>query len=159
MTVVADSVLSLRNIGVGSQLTSLKGTCTATLTGSPKAAVLGGSGVTVTTAPETRLAARKSLTIVVTRAVVAPSSAAWRAPSRVALVMTCWTMTSLPYSIMPKMSSSSTGATMANSTTAAPRRYNRDDRQSLCKFRSWRVKHFLVFIDLASWRCRAVSPV
>lgn len=152
MTVVADNVVLLRNIGVGSQLTSVKGTCTETVTGSPKAAVLGGFGVTVTTAPDTRLPVKKSLTIVVTPVVVAPSRTAARAPSRVALVMTCWTMTSLPYSIMPKMSSRSTGATMANSTTAAPRRYIRNDRKSLCTFLDAPVK------DDAGWVLGRASP-
>ena len=51
MTVVAVRVVEVRNQGEGTQLTLLNGTLTTTVTGSPKAALLGAAGVTVTVAP------------------------------------------------------------------------------------------------------------
>jgi len=66
---------------------------------------------------------------VVTFEVVAPSRTPTRAPSRAAFVITCWTMTIRPYSIIPNTSRKNTGATIANSTAAAPHRFLRQDRQ------------------------------
>jgi hypothetical protein len=134
ITVVAVSVFPPRYIGDGSQLTSLKGMETVTVTGSPNSAVLGGLGETVVGSALGVIdpLARYSFTTAFTSAVVAPSSTAFRAPSREALVITCWTMTMRPYSIMPNTSRKNTGATTANSTAAAPRRFLRYDRQDRC---------------------------
>ena len=43
-------------------------------------------------------------------------------------------MTIRPYSIIPKTRRKNTGATMANSTTAAPRRFFRHNRQTFSTF-------------------------
>src|SRR5215831_12273462 len=104
---------------------------TATVTGSPNSALVGGSGVTVTVAPVIEPLVRYSLTIELTSAVVDPSKTACRAPSRDALVIICWTITIRPYSIRPNTIRKNTGATRANSTAAAPRRFLRYNRQGL----------------------------
>jgi hypothetical protein len=52
-TVAADNSVAIKNIGVGSPVTSLKGTLAVTVTGSPQPAELGGARVTVVVAPPT----------------------------------------------------------------------------------------------------------
>lgn len=85
-------------------------------------AVLGGFGLTVTVAPLIEAPLKYVLTAVVTWDVVALVKIATLAPSLAAFVMICWTITIRPNSIIPKTSTKNTGATTANSTTAAPRR-------------------------------------
>ena len=71
---------------------------TATVTGSPNSALVGGFGVTVTVAPEFDPLLKYSLTRLVTSVDVAPSNTAYRALSREAFVSICWTITIRPYS-------------------------------------------------------------
>jgi hypothetical protein len=144
MTDSAVIVFPPRNMGEGSQLTSLKPMLTVTVTGSPEPALLGGSGLTVTVPPLMELLVKYSSTTDSMSAVVAPSSTARRAPYRVALVRTCCTITIRPYSIIPNTRRKNTGATMANSTTEAPRRFLRNIRQSLSNLQNWIGKVVLI---------------
>ncbi len=66
----------------------------------------------------------------ITSLVVLLSKTPTRAPSRVALVKNCCTITTRPNSIIPKMNRKKTGATIANSTALAPLRFFRLDRQT-----------------------------
>ena len=94
----------------------------AKLFSAPVPAELGGLGVTVRVAPLIRAAERYRSTAVCTVASVLLSKIPTRAPSRAAFVRICCTMTIRPYSIIPNTNKKNTGATTANSTTAAPRR-------------------------------------
>src|SRR5215470_6114166 len=99
---------------------------TTTDTSLPLAASDGGLGVTVVVAPVIPTPERYALTALVTVAVdVVVLYPPTRAPSRDAFVKSCTTTIARPTSIVPATSVRKTGATMANSTIAAPRRDGR----------------------------------
>ena len=98
-------------------------------------------------------------TVSLTSCAVDPSSTATRAPSRDALVNTCWTITIRPYSIIPKTIRKNTGATMANSTAAVARRFLRNNRQGFSSLSLADSKPWPDTADGADRRGTAVAVV
>src|SRR5262245_49160089 len=107
------------NHGAGSQLTLAKLTDVVTVIAVP-AAALPGSGDTDVDTEDTPTPAVYSETALVTAVLDDESMVARRAPTRDALISTCCTMIARPTSTMPITSIKKIGATIANSTAAAP---------------------------------------
>src|SRR5262245_21524371 len=103
------------------QLTLSNETDVVTVITVPAAAVAGlGETATLTFGTATLVA--YSCTAVSTADVCEPVVLAMRAPTREALISTCCTISARPISIKPITIRKNTGATIANSAAAAPRR-------------------------------------
>lgn len=111
--------------GLGIHKMLLAGTEILTVTGEPAPVVTNEDGSVVTTAPEIVWLPRSLWTLAITFSAVAPGREASRAPSRDALITSCFTITTRPTSIRPSVSKINSGLTMANSTAAAPSRLRR----------------------------------
>ncbi len=123
MVVAAEMVRFSMNAGFGIQLTSLAFTEIETVTAVPAAAFASDGGLIVTVVPLMDDAASCDCTCAITSSALVEGRIAVRAPSRDALIITCLTITARPTSIIPMVSITMSGPTIANSTAAAPARF------------------------------------